>query len=1351
MTKVIIVTVHSAVVGPTSTTQDEAPVADESKPNTAAASAPGHDSYLSMETVKQVSNRTTDSNEACLSAAVQPERAACLTTIAEADSSIRTSPCEGVANCANEEPLPPCVNTTTTTRTEGEGAVSSTKFDSCPMSSLDTMQSVSILPSQDCLEQQCDVAPDIVHDEDKQKGARKGGNAHSQDMKANELIATESYLAENQEEPLIVCKEKQTSGQSIGKRLPPESMPSYVKDPPMQSLDFHGLVSLFDDSSLPKPTEVLQKAEETVKAHPDLSRLGKQKTSPIKKGRDQEDALDSEPTESDLYERVKQRQRRRTSEVSLQSNRFSDPPKKSLQLKTKTKKRSADSVAVVKQDEPSPDGNARKKLKTSWGSLHHEASPLMVNTERSQEGSAFSSRCKEKKEDVHGSGLPCEKDDDHVEDSVSSLDSRSCASGSTVLSNEMVPASVSSSEKSISTVINPMIAHVNQAVEAGQESTAVNTEEWGSETIKGNSHDNIAKNRTGANEESPQIKPVWNQKRVKNNKPIAKEEALQDEESVTKVTTSVFSSSRQEPFVKTCQVDDSKQNTSPKGKGQTSVHVKDAYRGGSSQVSVTRHQESQPFDPSEKELLTNCDQMSQLHEQPKEHRRGRVDIHDTQGLPSEFATLQASDPEQKHLKSSFNERSQKENISGETGITRSQMDGKLSNVSVGAEGKTSEQLNQEGDFSGDTPTQSSLELMDAVTPRLFGNDSWETPDKKTGQKKSGNQRDNSNNASAISENDSKIAARSSRTPLGMSGETVTEKERIVDKAGFDRVNSLDGSQDEDSKAEQQLFSGVTICPDGNNRELVSDTDPEGTQSFGTSQSISVLQDLEFPPQEHQQEEEDVTCSEEREGSGKPLQSLNTATNSDAPWKEPLPKKPRSTKAFSSSCEFHSSVSLEQGIDPAIAKACDSEYIESSDVIPPTPPVKTVTKQVFSSRTPLGLSRPKMRLQRKDGVSGHSERLVVKQKRRAKSPRVLKSTKSQDSEWDRAGTRCNSVGSESAEDSVSLLKNHGRSLDALDLHTMDLSPAADPDSNKQVELSQARVNKLENVPCESPRGTTNSVKPGGNVQKIKDVSSENENDPSSLQEIDDNHVSQKEKHGVIAKSKETKSVDVVDRPSRELHVEGVDSSPRSSIKRRVYDIEDSFDWSGTKDGGRYNQEYQNEPETLYNGDNEDDQDLREDSKKDENGNDSKDDFLEKRATGNLHETDDRDCILVDDDNRDFPCTDDGGDSPCITDEGGSSSDEALLKPVFLPKECESSADVRSCKEDAENEEEEVAAFSQELITSENEGEDDDDGIACEYYLSLNLLYSNVLQCLFLILIYSLEYYKNKLPTILRVTR
>ncbi|XP_078377813.1 LOW QUALITY PROTEIN: uncharacterized protein LOC144660966 [Oculina patagonica] len=1262
---------------PTCLNQDEASVPDEPEQNNRATLS--HDSSLSAKIVSTVDDQTPDSKDTCLNVSVQPERAACLTTIAEADSSIRTSPCESTALCANKEPVPACVNTATNGK-EDEGAVSSTKFDSCPLSSVDTMQSISILLSQDCHEQHCDVAPDNVHGEDQKKGARQDENADSQDIKEDALITTESFLVENQEEPLIACKERHTSDPSIDTRLPSESMPSGDKDPPTQSLDFDGLVAFFDEPSLTKPTETLQKADETEKE------LQQKKLSPVQKWRAHEDALDNEATESDLYERVKQRQRRRASEVSLQSNRLSDPPKKSLQLKTKTKKRSADSVVVLTHDEPSPNGNARKKFKQSRAPSHDEASPLTANTERSQDDRGLSRERKENVEDLHESSLPCVKGNDQVEDDASTLDSPSCSSGKTMLSNEMVPASVSASEKSISPVINPMIAHVNQALDGMQGGSTGNAEEWGSQTITKNDHGDIAKNRTvqkiGTNEESPQIKPVWDKGKLKSNEPTDKEKAFQYEESDTKITASAVSNSRQKPFMTPSQVNVSEQNRSPKGKEKESVHVEDAEGGGSSQVSVTRHHESQAFDSSEKELLTYCDQTSHFHEQKEEQRPGLGDIDDTQGLRREFTTLQASGTEQKHLSSSFSTCSEKEIVCEETGITDSQVDGKLSNGSVEAEGKTS--------GPGNTPTQCSLEVMDVVTPCLFGNDSWETSDRKTSQKKSGNQRSSSN-----------ASAPRSPSNIALSCGTVTEKGRIVDKVG------LDGSQAEASRAE--------LCPYGNNKEPASETDPEGTQSFGTSQSISVLQDLEFPPQEYHVEE-DAACSEEKEDSKKSSQNVNTTTNRDASWVEPLPKKPRSANMVSSSHELHPNFSLEQGSGPSIEKTRDSECMES-DVIPPTPPVKPVTKQVFSSRSPSRLSRSKMKLQRKDETNSHFERLVVKPKRRVKSPRVLKSTGSQDSEGDRAGTRYNSGSSETAEDSVSLLKNHTRSPEVLDAQTMDLSPASEPDSNKHLELSQDRNtettckgNKLENTPCKSPRGVTNFVK---SVQKISDVSSENANDPGSLQEIDDINDSQKERHTVVTNSKETKSVDVVERPLREGHEEGANFAPCGSVKRKVYDIEDSFDWSGTKNGGKYNEGCQDGPETPYKGDNEDDQ-VKGDAEDDENGEELEDDILEKYEAENLHETGDRDCVLLDDDNRDFPCTNDKGDSTCTSDEEGSLSDEALLKPIFLPKETESSGDARSCKEDAENEEEEVAAFSQELIPSENEGEDDDDdGITSSY--------------------------------------
>ncbi|KAJ7370420.1 hypothetical protein OS493_032310 [Desmophyllum pertusum] len=71
-----------------------------------------------------------------------------------------------------------------------------------------------------------------------------------------------------------------------------------------------------------------------------------------------------------------------------------------------------------------------------------------------------------------------------------------------------------------------------------------------------------------------------------------------------------------------------------------------------------------------------------------------------------------------------------------------------------------------------------------------------------------------------------------------------------------------------------------------------DTDAEGTQSFGTCQSISVLHDLELPPQDHHQEDEDATFNEEIED--------NEKTKEDAFWAEPIPKN----QEVVSRCQSH---------------------------------------------------------------------------------------------------------------------------------------------------------------------------------------------------------------------------------------------------------------------------------------------------------------------------------------------------------------------------------------------------------------------------------------------------------------
>lgn len=1172
------------------------------------------------------------------------------------------------------------------------------------------MQSVSILASLDYT-----AVPDDTL-EDRQEGARKDEGASNKDIHD---VATKISGEGEEKEPFVVCQGQQTNdrqqaSQTVNKKLPSEIIAGCVEDHETQSLGFEGLVSLFDERSLSEPVEASPKAVETAKVHPDLSNIGQEEVSPRKKGRGHQDALLPETAQSDLYERVKQRQRRRPSEMSLQSNRRSDSPKlKSAQLKAKTRKRSADDVAVSTRNESIHDGNARKKLKKSQGPALQQDSPLTLNAESSREESGLSSKCKEER-DVHinGSKIPCAKGND--QDGALSLGSQSCSSDNTVLSNEMVPASVSSSEKSIPSVINPMIAHVDQGLDNAPRGSTENTKKWGSEKGGESDRREIIKNRTfiedglekvATNEQSPQIKPIQVERKQMKDEPQDKDKAYQDAE----FTNCEISSPIQQLFSMALRVDGSEENGLPDGDEEKRSHVEDTERGSSSQVSVTGRQECLALEPSENALVTCCGlQRSPLQEDVDEQTTNQSSINDIQKLRNARSSSE-SVPKQKQLTSSFNRHSQEKILSEVTGTSGSEIEGKKSNITAEAGGKTSGPSSVEADFLDNTPTQSSLDVMDAVTPCLFENESWETPNRKMSQKKSGNKR-GPKIASDISGSNSKIASRGSQT-LVLSCITVTEEEKIVDKAGFGGITSLDGSPAVARNAENQQFSNVARCSDGSIKELTSDTDAEGTQSYGTSQSISVLHDLEFPLPERQ-EDADAACSEQRDDRGKSSQKVHAESKEDAPWAEPLPKKPRSGEPFSTSRSLNPiNVTLDQGIGPSIEMTRDSEYTES-DVIPPTPPVKPVAKQVFSSRSPtcMKLTCPKIKSQRKDEATCHSERVVVKQKRRVKSTRVSNAVKSQDSEGNRAGTRCNATCS---EDSVSLLKKHERTPEAPNAHTIDASQTLEPDSNKQLQSSPGKNgSKFEKYPYESPTDLKNCVQSISKEQKRNGVSSEITHDSDSLHDKDDSQVSQKESQRVLAKFGVKKSTDSVDKPLGEIQEESVNSSPRNLVKRRVYDIVDSFDWSRTIDKGEGNRDSQDGSAILIVDDNKDTERVKENEKKDENEALADDFFPEKSVAGKFQENDDHDRNLVDVQNADFHDRDEDGNFPCTYDGEDSSSDEALLKPVFLPKAFESDTNATTCEGGAENEEEQETAFSQELIPSENEDEDDDDGITCE---------------------------------------
>ena len=599
-------------------------------------------------------------------------------------------------------------------------------------------------------------------------------------------------------------------------------------------------------------------------------------------------------------------------------------------------------------------------------------------------------------------------------------------------------------------------------------------------------------------------------------------------------------------------------------------------------------------------------------------------------------------------------------------------------------------MSVEEDLLDNTPTQSSLDLVDAVTPCLFGNDSWETPNRRTSQKKSGN-KSGPNNAS-------KITSRSSQT-LGLSCKTKTEENKIVDEASIDETNLVDGSPAEARDAEQQQFSNVAGCFDGSTKELTLDTNTEGTQSNATSQSISVLHDLEFPQQELQ-EDADATWSIQRDDKMKSSQNVHADVKVDAPWPEPLPKKPRSGEWVSTSRGLHPlDVTLEQGVSPSIEKTRDSECTES-DVIPPTPPVKPVSKQVFSSRSPMGLSCPKMKPQRKGEASCHSQRLVLKQKRRVASPRALNAVNSQDSETDRYGT------SNDSEGSVSLLNKCNESPEELDGHAITISEILEPESGK-------KGSKLENNFYESQTDPKKCVQSISKKQKQNSVSSENINDSNSLQDKNNSQVSENEREMIAANLEAKKDGASVDIALGEIQEENIHSSRCSPAKRRGYDIVDSLDWSGTKGKGEGNRHSQDGSVILIVDDGKDGEHVKGDEKKGENEA-FKDGVPERSVAGNFQQIDDREHIFVHVQNGDFLDKENDGSSPCTYDGADSSGDEALLKPVFLAKEFESGATARTYEEDADDEEDQETAFSQELIPSENEDEDDDDdGITCEY--------------------------------------
>ncbi|PFX30426.1 Breast cancer type 1 susceptibility protein-like [Stylophora pistillata] len=1199
----------------TSQAMDETSMADETQQDHILPA--NHGSSQLAESECLVDRQITDCKRRSQITFGQPTRVACSTTIAEADSSMKPSPCDNSFFIENGVSFSP---TLTSVPTNGdykgdEGEVSSTKFECCSPCSLDTKQSVSILPSQDCHEQQCNTSVDEIQGTNQRESSPKREESLFDGVTESEVVKTENSARRAQEGPLLTCKGRKNndnlSPQSSKRGLSSERLPSCSKNRVQESLDFEGLVSLFDDPLTSEDGEKLPKADDNSKKHPD-ARQHEEETFPLtEKSSAHCEESQNQATESDLCERVKMRRRRRTSEFSLPSSKRSEASKKSLQLKTKTKKRYVESAATLTSDGDRFSGNTRKKLKQVEDPLVNKKSPI-------EEGEAKELReDREKKEEMHTNRMILQS----VKHDEQAQDGSKCGSdsGKTVLSSEIIQASVSSSDISPTTVINPMIAHVDQGEENSRR---------GMETQGSISQRNMENNQREVTALNSVIVSTLTENAESTESPEIKLISDRNKENLTNLETQDQENDYQH-----------RETRNEKRK----FHEEDAnWSGSKPEVLEIRHHQYQTFYPNEMTPTASGNQGLPLQKGAEEHEPDLVKTSD-----SPNSLLEAECEHEDHLRCSFTWNSHGDTVTEMKEIVEG-CNGQLLNET---EHLTPQKSSQKGQIADDTPTESSLEFLDAMTPCLFVNDGL----------KMGDQSSPSNAADF-------------RTSTFSMGKTEEENSLDVQNDGCHGENSRDGIKVEHGNDDREKDVDLARCSEGVG-EILSNTD--GTQSFETSQSISVLHGLEFPP--HDQSQDSTNCSETIPDLGRSSKHFQKQSEEDASWAEPFPKKTRKIEVISTSQDDTCpDLSRKLGSGTRIKKNRDSECVES-EVIPPTPPVKPVPKHALGNQnqSPSKLSHPNANLQKNDAVRSRLEHPVVKRSRRSKSPRVSQSATS-------SSTR-SSANSEQSESCTSLLKN---------LETIV------PDLSKEFESSQGRkpgtaVTEWNATPSQSPE----------EFEMNKNLSDKTSSDRCFSQDKTFSQSSHNKIRSDVLNSKERTCKNLGDMPCPDAAKSN--SSPQTSTldKKHVHgDVEDSFSWTGTKD----KRNSQISPFPSY------------DDIADKNIEDVGDVFKNKLGEANVRVSGEQDCFHGDYDERDIShrvdrrrkspySIMDEGNALVSDNEGDSSSDEVLLKPVFLPKPSESDPNDKSGEED-EDDEEELQSFSQELIPSDEDREDeDDDGI------------------------------------------
>jgi len=893
-------------------------------------------------------------------------------------------------------------------------------------------------------------------------------------------------------------------------------------------------------------------------------------------------------------------------------------------------------TSIKTRDESSLEGSAKKKFKTSEVPSPSQLSSEKPNTVRKQtpRNSEVSNKQKQT-EDLVATDCCDERSQSYQSEMVN----YSCSTDKSIDSNEMIKASVSSSENSKSAVIDPMDAYADQTHEEKKEVASKRKESLKLHEIKerGIFVEAYLSDLKTEEERSQEERQHCSASQVKN--------AVDHDQSTKGFTPSP------------------KQNLKDSTSGQSFIN----------ELKTSHLAESLPFDQSQKASFNVTEQRSQLYEEDFVDQERLVTGKDRTAY-DEDTHVPRKTLRTPQCSSGINSLKGKE-----TGDTKNDTKEKGEYAGQLAENrsKTCKPLSLEGCTSSGTPTQCSLEADD-FTPCLFGNNSCETPAKIVSQK------------------------RTKRVEIPLQ-EGIGEHNGGMNDAEIEEIGVVDDSE----------TLGVTGLLCGSQKGASLKTCSDGTQCFGTSQSISVLHDLDVPSQGQQE------GTDRRDDPSEPAfhaEHSNKETESDKAWAEPLPKKPRSKQQPDSQGK-----ELNMSNCHGKKKTNGSELTES-EIIPPTPPVKTVTKHVVHvhAQSPLKLTSPKRNVQMNENSKAtcHSKSLTVKRKRSIRSPRRSNSPKLQENNDDGTAMHVSSSFRRGSEVNVSVLENHDRT--SMNADIKGLSQAMEFEVGTSASSEQQRVNLSQETNTETlvHGSKINANKTPKRLRRLDNIQKQGTYSESiSPRVLDGPRLSQSKTSSKGSKYDNVGREDLRDSPSAE--VESVHSSPCSPVERRLDNMGDSFDWSGTRTVQKRGGYSQDSLVALNNCDN---------NAEHFGGKEVEDCYVDQLNSPNASEARDE----TEDSSEDFSRKSEAkGElanpfvgnirvrNPCsvvdeeisLTDaeEEDSSGDESLLKPAFLPKESRKSTESQiDNTHDSDDEEEEVTVFSQELIPSENEDDDDDGG-------------------------------------------